>query len=57
MHANPFPFTTHSYHSKFVRMQQETNSYTVYRIVKISTQCSIISIDIYYKLVLTSLVA
>jgi hypothetical protein len=24
MHVNPFPFNTHYYHPKFVRMQQET---------------------------------
>jgi hypothetical protein len=26
MHANLFPFIAHSHHSKFVRMQQETDT-------------------------------
>jgi hypothetical protein len=32
MHVNSFPIIEHSRHPKFVRMQQETNFYTVCRI-------------------------
>jgi hypothetical protein len=32
MHANLFPFIVHFCHPNFVRMQQVTDFYTVYRI-------------------------
>jgi hypothetical protein len=32
MHTNPFPFITHYCPPKFVRMQQETDFYAVYRV-------------------------
>jgi hypothetical protein len=57
MHANLFSFIAHSNHPKFMHMQQETIFYAVYRIAYIPTPCSIISIVICHKRVLTSLTA
>jgi hypothetical protein len=32
MNVNPFSLNAHSYHPKFVQMQQETDFYAAYRI-------------------------
>jgi hypothetical protein len=55
--CNSFPFIAYSFHHKFVCMQLITDFYAVYRIALLSTQCSIFSINICHKMVLTSLAA
>jgi hypothetical protein len=39
MHTNPFPFSVHSCHTKFVRMQQETNFYAGNKFVHSAPNC------------------